>query len=127
MKKLIFILIFLVGTIKLYSQNISLLQRTWIISELTINDVRFEDVDGTCVYDTELTMFETRKYITVKPCSNTYEEGIYSMVGEKLFINDKEMKIITLTNNNLTLSYKTNIKSDDFNVEAIAIIKYVAK
>lgn len=127
MKKIVIIILFISSIDFLYGQNISMLQKTWGVSDITINDVKFEEHDGSCMYETELTMFNNGDFIVLKPCTTNTTKGIYKLEGNVLFLNDEQYIINKLTYNELIVKYNTFITSDDFKKEVSVIIKYIAK
>lgn len=127
MKKIVIIALFIISAVSLFGQNSSILQKTWGVSEITINDVKFEEHDGSCMYETELTMFKNGDFIVLKPCSTNSTKGIYKLEGNVLFLNDEQYIVNKLTYNELIVTYKTYIESNDFKKEVTVVVKYVVK
>jgi len=100
--------IFVVISVNVFSQNNSqtLINNTWRISSLVINNELFNDTLGTCVYSTEISFINDSIVILKRPCINTTSQ-IYSVKNNLLILDHKDT--LTITNIN-TVNFETQSK-----------------
>ena len=126
--KQIFIVFFLLCTTNiLFSQEVQELQTTWLLTDLYVGEIRFEEADTLCMYQTELTILNDSVYEIYKPCEDVNAEGVYVLQNDALYLDEYLYSIKEISNDKLILSMISALESDDFTEEVTITFIYTTK